>query len=52
MAMYPLADIPVPQLSMPTQDPDGLIGARLRPVGVRGGAQALVPDRRVTPTAV
>lgn len=31
MAMYPLADIPVAQLSMPTQDPDKLaeIGARL-----------------------
>jgi 4,5-DOPA dioxygenase extradiol len=32
MAMYPLADIPVVQLSMPTHDPDRLIeiGARLR----------------------
>ncbi|MFH8533497.1 dioxygenase [Streptomyces tendae] len=32
MAMYPLADIPVVQLSMPTQKPDELIeaGARLR----------------------
>lgn len=32
MAMYPLADVPVLQLSMPTQDPAGLlaIGERLR----------------------
>lgn len=36
--MYPLADIPVLQLSMPTQDPDGLlaIGARLRSLREEG----------------
>jgi 4,5-DOPA dioxygenase extradiol len=34
MAMYPLGDVPVLQLSMPTQDPDRLmdIGRRLRPL--------------------
>lgn len=38
MAMYPLADVPVLQLSMPTQDPDRLleIGARLRPLRQEG----------------
>jgi len=38
MAMYPLADIPVLQLSMPTQDPAGLLdlGARLRPLREEG----------------
>ncbi|MET9083297.1 hypothetical protein ABZX77_15625 [Streptomyces sp. NPDC004237] len=38
MVMYPLADIPVLQLSMPTQDPDRLldIGARLRPLTEEG----------------
>ena len=38
MAMYPLADIPVLQLSMPTHDPARLldIGARLRPLREEG----------------
>src|SRR5262245_33361831 len=38
MAMYPLADVPVLQLSMPTQDPSRLmeIGARLRPLREEG----------------
>lgn len=38
MAMYPLADLPVLQLSMPTQDPASLIGigARLRPLRDEG----------------
>jgi 4,5-DOPA dioxygenase extradiol len=38
MAMYPLADVPVLQLSMPTQDPAGLlaIGARLRELRAAG----------------
>jgi len=38
MAMYPLADIPVLQLSMPTQDPWRLIeiGTRLRPLREEG----------------
>jgi 4,5-DOPA dioxygenase extradiol len=38
MAMYPLADIPVLQLSMPTQDPWRLIeiGSRLRPLRDEG----------------
>jgi 4,5-DOPA dioxygenase extradiol len=38
MAMYPLADIPVLQMSMPTQDPARLldIGARLRPLREEG----------------
>jgi 4,5-DOPA dioxygenase extradiol len=38
MAMYPLADIPVLQLSMPTQDPGRLIdlGTRLRPLREEG----------------
>jgi 4,5-DOPA dioxygenase extradiol len=38
MAMYPLADIPVLQLSMPTQDPARLldIGARLRSLREEG----------------
>lgn len=38
MAMYPLADIPVVQLSMPTQDPVRLtgIGTRLRPLRDEG----------------
>jgi len=38
MAMYPLADIPVLQLSMPTQDPGRLIalGSRLRPLREEG----------------
>ena len=38
MAMYPLGDIPVLQLSMPTQDPERLIeiGARLRPLREEG----------------
>jgi 4,5-DOPA dioxygenase extradiol len=38
MAMYPLADIPVLQLSMPTHDPDRLlgIGARLRALREEG----------------
>jgi 4,5-DOPA dioxygenase extradiol len=38
MAMYPLADIPVLQLSMPTQDPWRLIeiGSRLRPLREEG----------------
>ncbi|MFI1992643.1 dioxygenase [Actinoplanes sp. NPDC020271] len=38
MAMYPLADLPVLQLSMPTQDPAGLlrIGARLRELRSEG----------------
>jgi 4,5-DOPA dioxygenase extradiol len=38
MAMYPLADIPVLQLSMPTHDPDRLLalGARLRSLRAEG----------------
>jgi len=38
MAMYPLADIPVLQLSMPTHDPDRLIGigGRLQPLREEG----------------
>ena len=38
MAMYPLADIPVLQLSLPTHDPARLmgIGARLRPLREEG----------------
>ena len=38
MAMYPLADIPVLQLSMPTQDPDRLLdfGARPGPLTEEG----------------
>ncbi|MBB2943100.1 4,5-DOPA dioxygenase extradiol [Actinoplanes lutulentus] len=38
MAMYPLADVPVRQLSMPTQDPSRLleIGARLRELRAEG----------------
>ncbi|MBV9444357.1 MAG: dioxygenase [Streptosporangiaceae bacterium] len=38
MAMYPLADIPVLQLSMPTHDPGRLIelGTRLRPLRSEG----------------
>ncbi|BCB82356.1 class III extradiol ring-cleavage dioxygenase [Phytohabitans flavus] len=38
MAMYPLADIPVLQLSLPTHDPARLldIGARLRPLRQEG----------------
>lgn len=38
MAMYPLGDVPVLQLSMPTQRPDRLleIGARLRPLREEG----------------
>ncbi|MEU4240307.1 class III extradiol ring-cleavage dioxygenase [Actinoplanes sp. NPDC026619] len=38
MAMYPLADVPVLQLSMPTHDPDRLlaIGARLRSLREEG----------------
>ncbi len=38
MAMYPLGNIPVLQLSMPTHDPDRLlaIGARLRPLREEG----------------
>ncbi len=38
MAMYPLADIPVLQLSMPTQDPGRLtgIGGRLQPLREEG----------------
>jgi 4,5-DOPA dioxygenase extradiol len=38
MAMYPLADIPVLQLSMPTRDPWRLveIGTRLRPLRAEG----------------
>jgi 4,5-DOPA dioxygenase extradiol len=38
MAMYPLADIPVLQLSLPTQDPAQLLelGARLRPLRDEG----------------
>jgi 4,5-DOPA dioxygenase extradiol len=38
MAMYPLADIPVLQLSMPTHDPEALmgIGARLRSLREEG----------------
>lgn len=38
MAMYPLGDIPVLQMSMPTQDPARLldIGARLRPLREEG----------------
>ena len=36
--MYPLADVPVLQLSIPTSDPDGLLalGARLRPLRESG----------------
>jgi 4,5-DOPA dioxygenase extradiol len=38
MAMYPLGDLPVLQLSMPSQDPARLldIGARLRPLRAEG----------------
>jgi 4,5-DOPA dioxygenase extradiol len=38
MAMYPLADVPVLQLSMPTRDPEALIGigARLQPLREEG----------------
>jgi 4,5-DOPA dioxygenase extradiol len=38
MAMYPLADVPVLQLSLPTQDPARLLalGARLRPLREEG----------------
>jgi 4,5-DOPA dioxygenase extradiol len=38
MAMYPLGDVPVLQLSMPTQDPARLldIGTRLRPLRAEG----------------
>jgi 4,5-DOPA dioxygenase extradiol len=38
MAMYPLADVPVLQLSMPTHDPEALIGigARLRSLREEG----------------
>jgi 4,5-DOPA dioxygenase extradiol len=38
MAMYPLGDVPVLQLSMPTHDPDTLmaIGARLAPLRAEG----------------
>ncbi|MFG3684958.1 dioxygenase [Micromonospora sp. NPDC047740] len=38
MAMYPLADVPVLQLSMPTQNPARLLqlGARLRPLREEG----------------
>jgi 4,5-DOPA dioxygenase extradiol len=38
MAMYPLADVPVLQLSMPTHDPGQLIelGTRLRPLRAEG----------------
>jgi 4,5-DOPA dioxygenase extradiol len=38
MAMYPLGDVPVLQLSMPTQNPARLleIGARLRPLRAEG----------------
>lgn len=38
MAMYPLADVPVLQLSMPTQDPAALIeiGGRLQPLREEG----------------
>jgi 4,5-DOPA dioxygenase extradiol len=38
MAMYPLGDVPVLQLSMPTQDPARLvaIGERLRPLRDEG----------------
>ena len=38
MAMYPLADVPVLQLSLPTQDPARLLalGARLRPMREEG----------------
>ncbi|AGZ42008.1 dioxygenase family protein [Actinoplanes friuliensis] len=38
MAMYPLADVPVLQLSMPTQDPGGLLdlGRRLRSLREEG----------------
>jgi 4,5-DOPA dioxygenase extradiol len=38
MAMYPLGDLPVLQLSMPTQDPARLLdlGARLRPLRAEG----------------
>ncbi|WP_432843085.1 dioxygenase family protein [Dactylosporangium sp. CA-092794] len=38
MAMYPLADVPVLQLSLPTHDPDRLlaIGERLRPLREEG----------------
>jgi 4,5-DOPA dioxygenase extradiol len=38
MIMYPLGDIPVLQLSMPTQDPDRLIGigGRLQPLRAEG----------------
>ncbi|UUU25462.1 dioxygenase family protein [Streptomyces sp. DSM 40750] len=35
MAMYPLADIPVLQLSMPTQDPDRLLGLGARLASLR-----------------
>lgn len=36
--MYPLADVPVLQMSLPTQDPRGLValGARLRPLREQG----------------
>ncbi|MGH3716156.1 MAG: dioxygenase family protein [Micromonosporaceae bacterium] len=38
MVMYPDGDVPVLQLSLPTQDPDGLIdlGRRLRPLREQG----------------
>lgn len=38
MAMYPAADVPVVQLSMPSLDPDALLdlGARLRPLREEG----------------
>jgi 4,5-DOPA dioxygenase extradiol len=38
MAMYPLGDVPVLQMSMPTQDPDALIaiGRRLAPLRAEG----------------
>ena len=38
MAMYPLADVPVLQLSLPTHDPDRLLelGRRLRPLRAEG----------------
>jgi 4,5-DOPA dioxygenase extradiol len=38
MAMYPLGDVPILQMSMPTHDPARLldIGARLRPLRAEG----------------